>query len=197
MPLIADNGTILSIEGLWTNGQPFVNTFFYHRDESSPEEAARDVLNNWQDHIVPMLINNYSVQGIRYLDVNEADGTTGYLVADPAKPVAGPGTTSTFPPALATVVRKNINGSRNSRAGRLYIPPPQENEGDENGVVGAGRIATVNTGFASFHSGTDDSGGNGYIAVLHQFVGKPVTWSRVLSYTCQALLGTQRRRMSI
>lgn len=199
MPVIADNGTILSIEGTWTNGQPFVNTFFYHRIEASPQEAARDVLNNWQDHIVPLFINNYSVQGIRFLDINELDGITGFLPVDDSKPKVGPGTTATSPPALSMLVKKVISGKRSARAGRLYLPPPQENEMDENGVLLASRIAAVDAGFESFRAGTDDDGGvgdnAGYIAVLHQFEGKPVSWSKVQSYKTQPLLGTQRRRM--
>jgi hypothetical protein len=198
MTLIADNGTLLSMEGHWTSGEQIVNTLFYHRYEVSPQEAADDVQNNWQDHIVPLFLNNYTYDGIRYLDINSADGVTGFMAHDPAKPFVGTGVDAGFPPALCVLMHKRIAGVRNARAGRLYMGPPQENQADENGLVLQSARDDYDDAFELFRSGTDDSGElqhKGFAAVLHVRPGQPVSWSRILSYGADEKLAVQRRRM--
>lgn len=197
MALIADNGTIITIEATWSSGQPFENVFFYHRDENDPVQATTDVLNNWQDHLVAQFPNNYTLQGARYIDVNAADGDTGFVAKDAAKPYVGTIAGQVSPPALSIVVTKNIGGQRNARAGRMYLPPAQETEMDEDGIVLQSKRNSLDALLALFHDGTDDAGEIGYIAVLHQVQGQPVSWSRVESYTTKARLGVQRRRMNL
>lgn len=192
-PLVVDNGTLLTLQGVWTNGRALDNVMFYHRNENDPHAAALDVMNNWQDHIVGLFLNNYSFLGISYVDLNTADGTTGFIPYDAAKPHQGSGTSEGFPPALSVLVKKLVASARGTRTGRIYMGPCQENQADENGVLISGTITDYNTAFAAFHSGTSDA--DGYLAVLHQPAGSSPTWSEITGYSTQNTLAVQRRRM--
>lgn len=192
-PLVVDNGTLLTLNGVWTNGLAMDNVMFYHREENDPHDAALDVMNNWQDHIVPLFLNNYSFLGINYVDLNSADGVTGFIPYDSAKPHQGGGSSEGLPPAVCVLVKKLIESRRGARTGRIYMGPCQENQADENGVIISGTIADYNTAFAAFHSGTTDSAG--YLAVLHQPAGESPSWSQITGYATDSKLAVQRRRM--
>lgn len=193
MALIIDNGTHLSINAHWTNGHKINNTFFYQRVENSPQQAAQDVLDNWQDHIVPLMLNNYQLDSISYVDLNSADGITGTIPYDPAKPHNGPDDAGGPPPHTCRLIHKNCDARRGGRNGRLYIGPCGNSQIDEDGTVSTAMRALVDTNFAAFLAGTSDAAG--YIAVLHTGAGAPPSSSKVLSYNCDAKVAVQRRRI--
>jgi hypothetical protein len=193
-----DNGTLLSIQGHWTNGHAIDNTVAYLREEADPAEAARDVLNNWQDHIVPWFLNNYTLDGIHYVDTNSVDGVVGFLPPDDAKPKVGGRVGAGAAPAVCILVKKVIESRRGQRSGRFYLGPPQEDDTDENGGLNTDVRLAIDAAFADFLAGTDDDhgGGNGACHVLHaKLAPLASTSSKINSYKTDTNLAVQRRRI--
>lgn len=197
---IADNVVECSIMGRWTNTKPMVTVLHLYRTEKDAVEVAEDVRNNWQDHIVPALPNNYTFDGIRYRDRDELDDSTGFVIPDPAKALVGAGTSESAPPNCSVLVKKRITTTAQKRSGRMYLPPCQENEINEDGTIVASKVTQLNDLLSDFHSGLEDAGGLGaldqYICVVHKVESpaeSPI--SRVTAFTVDPLLATQRRRL--
>jgi hypothetical protein len=202
MPLqwTADNVTEVVIDGRWTNLRPIVTVLHVRRMEDNPLQSARDVLNNWQDHIMPQLPNNYTLNGARFVDKESIAGQAGLILPDVAKAVVGGDARATSAPNTATLVRKNIAGVVGRRAGRMYLPPTAESAESEDGILDAATVAQLNTALASFFAGLS-SGGVGEIdnelAVVHKVPAttgfSPV--SIVTGLAVDALVATMRRRI--
>lgn len=197
MTWYANNLTEIALEGMWTNGRPIVNVWHYYREEQSPEESVRDVLDNWQDHIVGgILVNNYTITGASWRDRNTLDGLTGFELADPGKPTTGVEAEASGPPDDAYLVHKNIPTTATHRRGRCFVAGVREGSVDENGVVSAPVQASVNAAFALFLSGLTGTGGS-QLQVVHLpplGVGEADT-TTIQSLTCDPVIANQRRRV--
>lgn len=194
-----NNGTLLSIQGHWTNGHAIDNTVAYLREEFDPEQAARDVLNNWQDHIVPWFLNNYTLDGIHFIDTNSPDGIIGFLTPDGAKPTVGGRTGAGTPPVACILVKKVIETRRGQRSGRFYLGPPQEDDVTEDGGLAADVRLAIDAAFEDFRTGTDDMGFTEHSGACHVLHAKlaPLesTSSKIISYVTDSKIAVQRRRI--
>jgi hypothetical protein len=193
----SDNVTEVALIGLWSNNHEVVNVLHVRREEDDPAASARDVLNNWQDHIVNgPIANNYVLQGARYRDRNSADGVTGFLAPDPAKQITGTNTSSTLPPQCALLVHKRVETTATQRAGRFYLPATQENEIDEDGRLSSALITAINANLSTFLDGVSGPDDNELVVVHGTGVDageKDV--SVVTALTIDPVMATQRRRL--
>lgn len=195
MAWTSDNVTEVTITALWTNSRLMDNVLHVRREEDDPAQSARDVLNNWQDHIVPGQANNYVLQGARYVDHNDTTGATGFILPDPAKPVSGTVTGQSATPQCCILIKKLIEGHVGSRSGRIYLPPPQEADVDENGMLTSGLVTTYNTVLATFLSGLSGPGDNELVVVHKRVAPTASPVSLVTGLSCDPLTATQRRRL--
>jgi hypothetical protein len=190
--------TEVTIKGVWTNNKPIINVLHVTRGaDVNSTVAARDVLNNWQDHIVNgILANNYTLQGATFRDRGAVAGETGFIAPDPAKTTVGTNTSITTPPSVALLVRKAIATTAGNRSGRMYLGATQENEIDEDGRLSAALISAVNTKLALFFNGVDDTD-QARLVVVHgtgdDFGEKEK--SNVTSLLIDPMVATQRRRL--
>ena len=162
-----------AITGRWSNGRPVVNILdmsvranpsapgwpFTDEDRSSwVEEKALDVADNWAEHVVDQLTNTYTFEGVGWVDLNSANGTTGF-VAPTGGPVVGGQAAASSPPQNTLLVSKIENGRRRgTRPGRWYVSGLPEGEVDGNGIVAGNHVTGMNTRFELFRQGVEDQG---------------------------------------
>ena len=198
MPWTSDGVTECSIEALWSNNHPIVCVLHatHGADVESPA-VARDVLNNWQDHIAGSCMpNNYVLQGLRYRYRGTVDGETGFLAPDPAKPTVGLGTGQACSPNVSRLVHKRIESTAGKRAGRIYLGPWDDAGIDEDGRLDPAVVTAQNVLLAAFLAGLDDSD-EARLVVVHGTnvdIGEKDK-SPVTALTMDPMIATQRRRL--
>lgn len=192
---VSDNVTEVTVEGSWTNGQPVDNVFCVRREEDSPVQSARDVLSNWQDHIVAALPNNYHCIGARYTDHNEENGATGFILADPGTATQGAVTGAAANPSVCLLVHKRIDAHVGRRGGRTYIPCV-DSVLDEDGVVDPTNRTAYSALFATFLDGISGAADN-ELVIVHRgaLTTNPHPVSLVTGMDVDAKAATQRRRL--
>ena len=192
----ADNVTEVAIAGHWTNSRDVVTVLHVRREEDDPAQSARDVLNNWQDHIVPAMQDNYSVDGCHYTDHNALGGATGFVAVDPAKAIVGGHDADSASVNCAVLVHKRISAHTGVRSGRMYLPPTRESWIDENGILHASYIAEVQPALNSFLDGVSGPDDN-ELVVVHKTpaTGGNSDISVVSALTLDPLIATMRRRI--
>jgi hypothetical protein len=123
----------------------------------SDEEVVRDFANNWQDHMLANLSQQYVLEAFNWLSLDPDDNNVGTLQPDPAKAVTGLETNITAPPNVAILIHKNTdNRPRGARDGRSYMGGVPENLVGANGVVDPGFVAEWNAGLQLFLDGISD-----------------------------------------
>lgn len=192
----ADNVTEIAVLGRWTNGRPVVNVFYIEREEDDAEESARDLLNNWQDEIIPAVSNNYSLEGARYRDRNEEEGVVGTIGPDPAKPITGGSSVAAAPPNTSILVSKNFPRHVGQRSGRFYLQGVPEDVINEDGVLSPSYVSDVQDVVDAFLAGVTGFGENN-LCVVHFSAPNDTTGvvTQVKSFTVQNRVATQRRRL--
>lgn len=192
----ADNVTEVAILGRWSNGRPVVNVFFIQREEDDAEASARDCLNNFQDHIMDVLPNNYTIEGARYRDRNTDPGVVGVIGPDPAKNMAGQSTNQSNSPNFSVLVKKLGPLLAGQRSGRSYFIGGDETSTDEDGVMSVPYVAAWQGFVDSFLSGLSGAGSNQLVLV--HFAGEldtVGTVSEITEMVVQRQGATMRRRL--
>lgn len=192
----ADNVTECAVLGHWSNGRQVANIVHVRREEDDPATSARDVLNNWQDHMRNEVPNNYVIDGVRYRDRNVADGVVGFLPIDPAKGSVGGASGASTPPNTSVLVHKNTETTAGKRKGRLYLPGAPEAEIDEDGMLSTTLKTAWTTALNDFFAGLSGAADN-ELVVVH-FAGPTDATgevSVVTSLTVDPKMATQRRRL--
>lgn len=195
----SDNVTEVVVKGLWSNNHVMVNVFHVKRTEDSPEQSARDVLDNWQDLIGGVVLDNYVLIGCSWRDRNETGGATGQLNPNTGKPAQGGGGSAAASPGVAVLVHKLISAHAGIRAGRFYMPPPAEEAVDENGRISSTTLGNFDAALNSFFNGLDNTGGldtdNQLVVVKKReaVVGNS-TASDVVGLKTDPIVASQRRR---
>lgn len=192
----SDNVTEVAIRGLWSNGRPVVNVLHVKREEDDAAASARDVLNNWQDHIVGALANNYTCVGAHFRDRNETAGVVGDILADAAKPRVGGSSGASSTPNVAVLVRKLGVFHAGQKPGRFFLPGIEESAVDEDGMLTTTFISAMNALLAAFLSGLSGAGSNQLVTV-HFAPTAPLAGvtTDVTQLVTDPKVATQRRRL--
>lgn len=174
------------------------------------DDVCGDILNNWTDHIIPLVADDYVATSVSYVDLDSSGGATGERSSTSAEtwPASSTNTGAPFPANVSVLVTKQIVGSRGRRNGRMYIVGATEALTDlaAPNTIPGGSITTWNTALASFLSGINDAVGGALdvqrkMVVVHTQRPTPTSepvyngYSDVESLTLQATLATQRRRL--
>jgi hypothetical protein len=181
------------------DASPRVCTFslgFVRIDLTSPTavEAAQEIKDVTYADGMPFdnaeMINDWFIDG-----VSVAKGTsTGDIVGQALQTLQGTVVDSCVPSNCALIVKKNTAlGGRRYR-GRMFVPPVILNEGavDAAGNILSSPLALIQANFDQWHAAliAADWGP----CLMHQGAGAPAP-TLITSFTCDSLIGTQRRRM--
>src|SRR4030095_925042 len=144
-----------SFQSHWTNARKITNVAYFQYSATSitgaeANEGVAKYRDEWQDKIIGPGVNNFTFEGVNYVDLNDTEGVTGFVAANPAKPITGTDSASSAPPNYAMLVRKNVAGSgRGARSGRWYICGVPEPENTEDGALSAPQLSIWQTKFTS------------------------------------------------
>lgn len=203
-----------SILGHWTNGHAMDCVFDFQVDVSGSAEDRADVIatqagnlvSQWQSEMVPNFADNYTVDGVHWVDLDSEDGSTGDVGVDPGEASSGGVVNASITPNVSLLVKKVITGSRGSRSGRFYCPPTLESSIDENGVIDGAFLTPFQTSCDNFLEGTKVSIESLEVTrmVVVHLDPRPTppapdnrvgTFSVVSALQAQSTVATQRRRL--
>lgn len=206
-PLVVDDIVRLTFNAT-LNGNPIATIMDVDvipgigRDRSdTSREVAEDAGGSWQDHIVAELSDHYVFTGTSYVDLNSEDGSTGEVPPDSGKPLAGAVGADTMAPQVQYLVHKNIdNGSRGRRSGRLYLPGVFESSVDDAGIVATDTREQYDDSFEDFKDGVNavilgEFAREQNLAVVHNPAVGDASSSRIATFTMDAVVATQKRRL--
>lgn len=180
----------ITLIGQWTNLHPVINILDMRRETGAPSWTAttRDVMNNWQDELVPEFSDNYEFIGAHFIELVPG-GEVGDLPRDNAKPHQGTASGASFPPNVTALVRKEIARSRGTRRGRWYLNCITEAQADENGVLSSGIVLELQAALDAFWTGVNDA--DHHPSVVHS----DNSADDITAFTVQPVAATQRRRL--
>lgn len=171
------------------------------------EAAAGDILNQWSDHVLPLLCDNYVATNVSWIDLDSLSGSTGDVSTTDGStwPEGGASVEACLPGGIAARVDKNTVAVRGQRQGRMYICGIPENASEANSpntLTGAFRTS-LQDAMEAFRSGLEGSENveplpGGYTSspnVVHTIDGVYESRSRITAMSVSPLLRTQVRRM--
>ena len=191
-------------------GRPVVNVLHIANDEGAQSDAskARDVLNNWQDHMISHQDDNLVLVGCTWRSLDPDDTNQGEISLDPAKPTVGAYAGMGAPPNVALLIKKvTANRQRGQRDGRMFLGGVPVGTFGQGGDVLPDYRAAKQTACDAFLDGVNDDqwgvGGGSGLVVLNttpesRTAGSlPVTltWRPVTSLIVDSTLSTQRDRL--
>lgn len=222
MAQTAPNVVRYSLLGRWSNSRPVITVLAYAVADdgtrlAAVSQAAGVVRDAWQTHVMPLIADNYTLEGVSWVDLDAVDGSTGTIGPNSGLPAdGGSAGLSAASPNTALLVRKNLEGAqRNTRRGRMYLPPGTEGAIDEDGLILGTQITIINAALAAFLTATTITSEVGNVVSMHQVVvhwpsipdpeAKPPpripdpdgvgTPTQVVSLIADQLIATQRRRV--
>lgn len=208
MALIAPGVARFSIIGSIA-GQDVINVIdikFSPADlESRAEGCARlagDLLNQWSDHILPTLCNEYTAIEVRWVDLDSISGSTGAVNSTDGStwPEAGSASGDPLPNNVYAKMVKVLEGkTRVQRNGALRlsgIPRTMIALANANELT-AGARTDLATRFEDLKDGINGavSGGEQNIVVVHTVGDVFTSTSDVAQFSPALNVGTIRRRM--
>jgi len=181
----------LAIRGHWSNGRQVVNILDMRRETGSGSwtNLTGDVRDNWQDEIIPLLMNNYTFDGIHFIELIPG-GEVGDVAPDPAKPTVGGRSSAAAAPSQALLVHKQIERHRGVHTGRWYLAGVDEANCDEDGNISGSLLGDWQTALDAFWAGVDDTGSH-HPSVVHQ----DGTADDINSFNPDSVVASQRRRV--
>lgn len=219
-PLQWDNICRFTVNGTF-GGRNVANIFDMRIESGSALDVraadianqAGDIVNNWCDHLLPLLANDYTFTSVSWVDLNSLEGSTGEVFAggDETLPQNGGSTEDPLPPNVAALVTKQApGGGRSTRNGRTYLVGIRETQTDPGNPTRLTSAAQgfITAGMEAFSTGISNTElGEGYVSnmvVLHTrnqaAAGQPADIvatgaSDVEALVCDIQLATQRRRL--
>ena len=162
MAIIFSEGVVeIAVQHL-ISGRTSVNVWHLRTDpfdSTDPASMALDFMNNWQDHIIPVLTDNVTLQGAAWRSLDRSTGISGFQLPDGDKPDVGEQTGTPLPPSCAFLIRKQIDArGRGQRNGRAYIAGCQEASVSGDGTVTGDIIGIWADALDDFYSGVTTSG---------------------------------------
>lgn len=165
-------------------------------------ELAGDLLNQWDDHVMPLLVNDYTAVEVRWVDLDTAGGSTGSRSSTDGNSWPKTGTVSGSPLPNNTYAKmvKNLEGkNRRQRNGTLRLGGLAETyteDGAPNTIMGSTRTL-LNNAFEALKDGINEGWviGDANLVVVHTVDGEFDGYSEIAQFTCAPVVGTIRRRM--
>lgn len=209
MAIIAPGVARFAVNALLA-GQDHVNIFDVNLSDLdiivSRDEAcftvAGDIINNWSDHILPLLQPEYVAQSVSWIDLDSSSGSTGARTSTDGEtwPQAGTQTGQCQPGNVCLRLRKVISGQRGYRAGQTRLGGMSEGytlDGTPN-TWDPAVIAAFNDAFEDFKDGINGALEGGYTAnlvVVHTVDDEYVGDSNISNFSAVPTVGSQRRRL--
>lgn len=173
------------------------------------EDQAQILINQWYADLRPRLSDAFTLRNVSWVDLDEADGTTGVATAGSSisLPQAGSLSSNRMAGNVAILVRKATTSARGQRAGRMYIGGITEDQTDTvNGNnLAAAWVTNWTSSLNSFKSNIEQEDAldafQSNMVVVHitsrDSDGNPATGDAtdVSALQVQSLLATQRRRL--
>lgn len=209
--IIAPGVCRYTINGLFV-GRPVANIIDMQIDTTASvvsradavEAQAGILINEWSDHILPLVSNDYQANSVSWVDLNSSSGSVGArsTTSQETWPQTGAGAGATMPGNVALRVNKNIVASRGQRQGRMYLAGAGEGDNTDanpNAVAGAAQTA-INDALESFlgNINQSDADPDAYVSrmvVIHTLDGEFTNYSEVNGLVVDPVLGSQRRRL--
>lgn len=164
-------------------------------------DIAGDILNNWTDHILPIVSAGYEAREVRWVDLNSLDGSTGSRSATDVEtwPQSGGIEENTLPNSTYLKVVKQVeNKTRTERNGatRLGGIPESATIGANGNSVNPTYLANVASAFEDFKDGINGAVDNTVnLGVLHTVEQVATGFSEISVFNPASTVGTIRRRM--
>lgn len=197
-------------------GRPIVNVLDIRIDTTGSlmtraeavEAQAGVLINEWSDSILGMLCSNYVVNSVSWVDLDDADGTTGErsTTSQETWPQNGTVATAPLPSNVSALFTKQTVSQRGIRRGRMYLAPVPEaittdNSNEINAITRGDWQAAISAFLGDVNQENGVAGYDSKICVVHitgrDGAGNPVTGvsNDVSSFAIQTTLATQRRRL--
>lgn len=209
--LIAPGVARYAVNGQYS-GRPVVNILDFRIDttgttvnrDDAVQDKAGDIIEQWTDHILPLLDDEYTALSVSWVDLDEDDGSTGERSSTDTIewPENGSQDGAGMPGNAAIRINKNIVARRGQRQGRMYLAGVNESltTDDAPNQVDPASAANFNTALADFLAEVNDSqvGGFDYVAalgVVHTKDDVFTSFSDVEALVVDQTLGSQRRRL--
>lgn len=212
-PIVAPGIARFAVEGYY-EANPVVNVLDINISDISGgdradccSQVAGDLLNQWADHVLPLLCDNYVAERVTWLDIDSLTGSTGEVTSTDGStwPQGGASTSAALPGAVAARVNKNTVAVRGQRQGRMYICgiPEDATVANSPNQLTPGFITSLATAMEAVRSGLEGpEAGAGTLPtytsspnVVHTVDGVYTGKSRITAMSVSPLLGTQVRRM--
>lgn len=208
-PIVAPSVVRYTVVGT-LNGEDCMNIFDYAitdvlldggRNEAI-QVAAGDLLNQWADHVLPLLSTAYRADEVRWVDLDSADGTTGSRSSTDGSTWPDEGGTAGAPCPNHTYAKivKNLQGkTRLQRNGTLRLGGLVESYTDaaNSNLLTVDTQVALNGAFEALKDGMNGalSGYTGNLVVVHTVDDVYDGDSQIASYSAAAVVGTVRGRM--
>lgn len=170
--------------------------------EERARELAGDILNNWNDHILPALSAGYTAREVRWVDLDSADGSTGSRTETDGSewPAEGGTVGQALPNNVYVKVAKILEGKgRRERNGTLRLGgiPESYTLGSDGNVLDPAQILALNQRFEDLKDGINGGAGSvdTNLVVVHTIDQVYSDKSQIASFSVQPVVGTLRRRM--
>lgn len=210
MPLTFPNIVRYSVVGS-LHGEECINVFDVEiEDTGGPLDTraeriftvAGDLLNQWSDHIVPLLVSTYTAEEVRWVDLDSATGSTGARSSTDGStwPESGGGGSNPLPNnAYAKIVKALDTHTRTARNGatRLGGIPESMTAGLDGNQLNETARTSLTTAFENMKDGINgvDAGWTINMGVLHTINGEATGFTFVANFEPALNVGTLRRRM--
>lgn len=188
-----------------TTGEPISRT-------EAIRQQAEIIVQEWTDHVLPMVVDDLTAVDVSWVDLDEADGSTGSTSEGSgaaAWPENGASTGAPLPANVSVLVAKQITATRTHRSGRMYLAGFSEviTAAGNGNVIDPLELADINDNLESLLGNINQEGPfDSNWHVVHtlssvnpspppkldiEFNGD----SEIQSLVADALLATQRRRL--
>lgn len=167
-------------------------------------KVAEKLLSAWHAGPRTRQSNEISLLSVSWLDLNSSTGTVGSTTTGPGGtpvwPSIGGVAEDSFPSNVALRVEKATTATRGLRKGRMYVPGISESDTDVPNTVASTRLAAWQTQFTALLTaiGAWSTGEGDYVSspcVIHQPIDDDPSYTLVTSFTPQATLRSQGRRL--
>lgn len=165
-------------------------------------EVAGDLLNQWVDHILPLVCDDYTFTSVRWVDLDTPDGSTGSRTSTDGTtlPAQGELVFDPLPNNVYAKITKNLEGkNRIQRNGTLRLGGLAEGWTDPAApnTVATARRTEIQDAFEALKDGINEGvgGWSTNLVVVHTVDQEYSGYSEIANFTCAPVVGTIRRRM--